>query len=411
MEYRIDGRSDNALSILGFGCMRFPTIRPGKIDLLRAELLILEAIASGINYFDTAYLYPGSEEALGTILEKNGLRERVNIATKLPHTNCKSLEDVEQCFQKSCTRLRTDYLDYYLIHNVVSLEQWMRLVNLGIEEWIAEKKRAGAIKRIGFSFHGSNPEFMKLIDVFDWDFCQIQYNYANENYQAGRTGLQYAASKGLPVIIMEPLLGGRLVDRLPEEAKRVILDAHPFDRVLSDDETSSGISAAAQASVELALRWLWDQPEVTVVLSGMSTEEQLLDNIGIADGAVPGCFTEEEQATLDRVLELFNKSFRIPCTGCNYCMPCPKGINIPSLFNAYNTSYSVNWFTGAMNYFMSAGALGTDPHYASDCIECGACAKKCPQHIAIPEELKHVRHRLQPPATKTIMQAVSKMRL
>ena len=399
MEYRIDERSGNKLSILGFGCMRFPTTRPGKIDLLRTELLILEAIASGINYFDTAYLYPGSEEALGTILDQNGLRNRVNIATKLPHTNCKSLEDIERCFQRSCARLKTDYLDYYLIHNVSTLEQWTRLVDLGIEAWIAEKKRTGAIKQIGFSFHGSTPEFMKLIDAYDWDFCQIQYNYANEHYQAGRDGLHYAASKGLPVIIMEPLLGGRLVDRLPERAKEVIEQSAPSDM------------SETQAAVSLALRWLWDQPEVTVVLSGMSTEEQLLDNIAIADDATPGCLTEAEQATLDRVLALFNESFRVPCTGCNYCMPCPKGINIPSLFNAYNTSYSVNWLTGAKIYFMSVGALGTDAHYASDCVECGACVRKCPQQIAIPKELKNVRRRLQPPATKTIMQVVSKMRL
>lgn len=399
MEYRIDERTGNELSILGFGCMRFPTTRPGKIDLLRTELLILEAIASGINYFDTAYLYPGSEEALGTILDQNGLRNRVNIATKLPHTNCKSLEDIERCFQRSCARLKTDYLDYYLIHNVSTLEQWTRLVDLGIEAWIAEKKRTGAIKQIGFSFHGSTPEFMKLIDAYDWDFCQIQYNYANEHYQAGRDGLHYAASKGLPVIIMEPLLGGRLVDRLPERAKEVIEQSAPSDM------------SETQAAVSLALRWLWDQPEVTVVLSGMSTEEQLLDNIAIADDATPGCLTEAEQATLDRVLALFKESFRAPCTGCNYCMPCPKGINIPSLFNAYNTSYSVNWLTGAKNYFMSVGALGTDAHYTSDCVECGACVRKCPQQIAIPKELKNVRRRLQPPATKAIMQVVSKMRL
>ncbi|WP_251197222.1 aldo/keto reductase [Anaerotardibacter muris] len=399
MEYRIDPKSGNELSILGFGCMRFPTSRPGKIDMLRTELLILEAIASGINYFDTAYLYAGSEEALGTILQKNSLREHVFIATKLPHTNCRSIEDVERCFQKSCERLKTDYIDYFLIHNVATHEQWKRLLEFGIEDWIAEKKRSGAIKQIGFSFHGSNPEFVKLIDAYQWDFCQIQYNYANEHYQAGRAGLDYAASKGLPIIIMEPLLGGRLVDRLPEKAKKVIAESAPAG------------TSETQAAVELALRWLWDQPEVTVVLSGMSTEQQLKDNIQIADSAKPGCFTVQEQKTLDEVLRLFNESFRVPCTGCNYCLPCPVGINIPSLFSAYNTSYSVNWFTGVMNYFMSVGSLGTDPHYASDCIECGACMKKCPQHIQIPDELKKVRRRLQPPATKKIMEIVSKTRL
>lgn len=399
MEYRIDPRSGNELSILGFGCMRFPTTRLGKIDMLRTELLILEAIASGVNYFDTAYLYTGSEEALGTILAQNRLRERVYIATKLPHTNCRSRKDIERCFQKSCARLKTNYIDYFLIHNIASLEQWVRLLEFGIEEWIAEKKRTGAIKEIGFSFHGSHPEFVKLIDAYDWDFCQIQYNYANENYQAGRKGLQYAASKGLPVIIMEPLLGGRLVDRLPDRAKKLVKECYP-------DATSK-----SQAAVELGLRWLWNQPEVTVVLSGMSAEQQLLENVALADKATPGCFSAVEEETVDRVRAIFDESFRVPCTGCNYCMPCPVGINIPSLFSAYNTSYSVNWFTGAMNYFMSVGALGSHPHYASDCIECGQCAKKCPQHIDIPGELKHVRHRLQPPVTKKIMQVVSKTRL
>lgn len=399
MEYRIDERSGNKLSILGFGCMRFPTTRLGKIDMLPTELLILEAIASGINYFDTAYLYAGSEEALGEILARNGLRERVFLATKLPHVNCRSLEDIERCFATSCERLQTDYIDYFLIHNMVSAEQWTRLQGMGIEEWIAEKKQCGAIKQIGFSFHGSNPEFHKLLDAYDWDFCQIQYNYVNEHYQAGCDGLHYAASKGLPVIIMEPLLGGRLVDRLPQRAKHLIKEHAPEQQ----NET--------RASAELALRWLWNQPEVTVVLSGMGTEEQLLDNIAIAEGVQPSCFTQTEQETLEAIREIFNESFRVPCTGCNYCMPCPKGINIPSLFSAYNTSYLVNWFTGAMNYFMSVGALGTDPHYASDCVECGACVKKCPQQIAIPQELKKVRHRLQVPATKKIMQVVSKMRL
>lgn len=399
MEYRIDPKSFNELSILGYGCMRFPTVRPGKIDMQATERLILEAIASGVNYFDTAYLYPGSEEALGTILQKNNLRNKVFIATKLPHTNCRSIEDVERYFQKSCERLKADYIDYFLIHNVATFEQWKRLVDFDIEDWIAEKKRVGAIKQIGFSFHGSNPEFIKLINAYDWDFCQIQYNYANEHYQAGREGLQYAASKGLPIIIMEPLLGGRLVDRLPQKAKQVVLEDAPAG------------TTEAQAAVGLALRWLWNQPEVTVVLSGMSSEQQLTDNVAIANSAKPGCFSAAEQKTLEEVLRLFKESFRVPCTGCNYCLPCPKGINIPSFFSAYNTSYSVNWFTGAMNYFMSVGALGSDPHYASDCVECGACMKKCPQKIQIPEELKKVRCRLQPPGTKKLMQIASKMRI
>lgn len=382
MERRLDSRSGNELSVLGMGCMRFPRGVAG-IDLLKTELVILEAFERGINYFDTAYAYGGSEEALGEIVERNGLRERIFIASKLPQSKCRSIDDVERLFTTSLERLRTDYLDYYLIHNVVTASQWERLVEMGIEDWIAQKKASGAIREIGFSFHGGMAEFRKLIDAYDWDFVQIQYNYVNEHYQAGREGMELAAERGLPVIVMEPLLGGRLAAGLPKEAMRA------FERV------RPGASPASWG-----LRWLFDQPQVTVVLSGMNSVEMLHENCDVADEMRPESMTEEERSALEEAKAAFERSFRVPCTGCNYCMPCPQGISIPSLFAAYNESYSLGWRTGFFNYMLSIGVTSDEPRFASNCVECGACVAKCPQHIDIPVRLGDVRQRLQPPGVK-----------
>ena len=392
MLYRENKKGDK-LSILGFGCMRFPR-SGGKIDEEKTEKLILSAYESGVNYYDTAYLYGGSEEVLGRILNKHGLREKVKVATKLPHSGCHTPEDIERLFQISLSRLGTDYVDNYLMHNVSSFAQWESLVAAGVEGWISEKKAEGSIRNIGFSYHGSLVDFKKLVDAYDWDFCQIQYNYANETYQAGKDGLRYASSKGLPVIIMEPLLGGQLAAKLPDKAKAEFQKRSGGDPV--------------QASVSWALRWLWDQPEVTVVLSGMNESEQLEANLKSADLGLANSFTDEDREMFSRVLSIFRQSYRIPCTGCSYCMPCVKGINIPAVFAAYNSSYSQSLFTGLFGYAMSVGAHGNFPHYASDCISCGKCMKHCPQKIKIPEEMKRVRRRLQVPGMKTIMKIYTK---
>ena len=382
MQYRLDKRSGNELSVLGMGCMRFPRSK-GSIDMLRSELVILTAIEHGVNYFDTAYLYGGSEEALGKIVERNNLRERIFIASKLPHNKCKSNEDVERFFNTSLQRLRTNYLDYYLLHNVMRVAQWERLAEFGMADWIAQKKADGSIRQMGFSFHGNIAEFRKLLDAYDWDFVQIQYNYANEHYQAGREGLELAAERGLPVIIMEPLLGGRLATGLSKEAAEILTSANP-----------------ERSHASWGLRWLFDQPEVTVVLSGMNSPEMMLDNCATADETAPGSLTDEEHAAIASACAAFEKSFRVPCTGCNYCMPCPQGISIPSLFAAYNESYSLGWGTGFYHYLISVGAASGNPQLASDCIACGACAKKCPQHIDIPARMVDVRKRLQIPGVK-----------
>lgn len=385
MQYRKDERSGADLSALGYGCMRLPMGVSG-VDVNAAEKLILRALELGVNYFDTAYAYPGSEDALGAIMERSGIRERMLLATKLPHGKCRSYDDFGKLFQTSLKRLRTSYVDYYLIHNVVTMEQWQRLVNMGVERWIAEQKASGAIRRIGFSFHGSLDEFRQVLDAYDWDFVQIQYNYVNEHYQAGREGLMLAAERNLPVIIMEPLLGGKLASGLPREARSVMNDAAPN-----------------RSYAEWALRWLWDQPQVSVVLSGMGRLEQLEDNCRAASEATPGCLSDEERAVISTAKREFEKSFKVPCTGCNYCMPCPKGVSIPACFAAYNEFYSMGWFTGMQHYLISVGAASEHPHLASDCVQCGACMKKCPQHINIPQELKAVQKRMEFPGFRTAL--------
>ena len=391
MQYREDKRSGKSLSILGFGCMRFPS-RVGVVDQAATETLIAEAMKRGVNYFDTAYSYFGSEEALGKALAARGVREEVYIAGKLPHGKCRTIDDVERLFTTTLERLQTEYLDYYLIHNIVEHSSWERLVDMGIIDWIARKKDEGAIREIGFSFHGSLDEFRKTIESFDWDFVQIQYNYVNEHYQAGREGLDMAAKRGMSVMVMEPLLGGKLATGLPARARTAF-------RLV--DET--------RHPAEWGFRWLWNQPEVTVVLSGMNDMAQLEANCAAADAAHSGCLSLEELAAYEVVREEFGASYKVACTGCNYCMPCPQGISIPACFSAYNTSYAVSWFTGAFGYYTSVGAAGANAHLASDCVECGACVRKCPQHIDIPRELKAVRRRLQPAPVGAVLKLYSSL--
>ena len=256
MQYRSD-KYGNKISVLGYGCMRF-TQRAGRIDLEKTEKELLEAYKSGVNYYDTAYIYPGSEAALGEILERNHLRDQVNIATKLPHYMIKSREDAEKYFQEELRRLRTDHVDYYLMHMLTDVKTWERLKTLGIDSWIKEKMESGAIRQIGFSYHGNSDMFCQVLDAYDWDFCQIQYNYLDEHSQAGRKGLHHAASKGIPVVIMEPLRGGRLVNNLPEKAQKLFRDYE-----------------IKRSPAEWAFRWLWNQPEVTCVLSGMNSMEMV----------------------------------------------------------------------------------------------------------------------------------------
>ena len=379
MQYRRDLKSGNKLSIIGFGCMRFPR-NLTQIDVNKTEQLIVKAVEEGINYFDTAYAYGGSEEALGTVLNKNNLRHKIFLATKLPIGKCKTYHDFETLFQTQLERLHTDYIDYYLIHNIGDTQEWHRLCELGIEKWIFRKKESGQIKNIGFSFHGIHDEFLKLLDVYEWDFCQIQYNYINTNYQAGTAGLKKAAEKGLSVIIMEPLLGGKLATGLPRKAVDIFKAAN------------NTLTPAAWA-----LRWLWNQKEVTVVISGMNEMIQLEDNIQTAQTALPDMLTATENKTFESVVKIIEAGYKIPCTGCNYCMPCPHKVNIPACFSAYNVSHVTGMFSGLQLYVTSTALLNPRANYAaSNCKACGACEKKCPQHIPIAKSLKNVTKRMQP---------------
>ena len=380
MQYRIDAKSGNRLSVLGFGCMRFSRGLNLKIDMEKTEKVVLSAIESGVNYFDTAYVYGGSEAALGEIIHKNAVREKIYLATKLPHQQCKSYADFDRIFSEQCERLHTDYIDYYLIHNLSAVAGWDALVKLGIEGWIAEKKSSGQIRRIGFSFHGAQNEFMALLDAYPWEFCQIQYNYMNENYQAGRAGLLKAHKMGLSVIVMEPLLGGKLATGLPKKAAALLKDA-------DSELTPAG----------WAMRWLWNQPEVTVVLSGMNSEEQLRENVKTAESAAPNMLTDDQTAIYPQVVSIFRESYKVPCTGCNYCMPCPHQVNIPGCFAAYNTSYAVGLIAGFTLYATSTGSIHPDENFGPEsCVKCGQCEKKCPQHIPIMKSLEDVHRRMEP---------------
>lgn len=376
MNYRND-RNGNPISLIGYGCMRF-TKKGNSIDFEKAEKEVLHGIECGINYYDTAYAYPGNEECLGKILEKNNMRDKVKIATKLPQYLMRNPNQIEKTFNEELKRLRTDYIDYYLMHMFTDIKNWDNLKDLGIVEWIEEKKRSGAVKQIGFSYHGDSEMFIKILDAYDWDFCQIQYNYVDEHTQAGKKGLQAAAAKGIPVIIMEPLRGGKLVNSLPEEAKRMI------------KEDSHGWSAA-----EWGLRWLWNQPEVTCVLSGMNSVEMIDENVRIASEINAGELTDKEFAVYDRIKEIIKSTEKVGCTGCAYCMPCPKGVDIPGTFACYNLMYSAKKSNGRFEYARNIG-VRFNPGFATQCVGCGKCESHCPQHIEIRAKLKEADKALRP---------------
>lgn len=380
MQYRENPGNGQALSVLGYGCMRF-TKKGTAIDQKKAESEMKLAIERGVNYFDTAYVYGGSEVCLGKFLAK-GYRDKVNIATKLPHYYLKEKGDVERYFNEQLERLQTDHIEYYLMHMLSDIATWQRLVELGIPEWIEEKKKNGQIQNIGFSFHGGTEQFVKIVDTYNWDFCQIQFNYMDEYTQAGIAGLNYAHEKGLPVIIMEPLRGGRLVNALPDGAKKIFDATQP-----------------KRSYAEWGLRWIWNHPQVTVILSGMNSAEQIIENTKIASDATAGLLTDEELDIFKQVTTEINKHIKVPCTGCSYCMPCPQGVDIPTCFAAYNTRYTDSWLLGFKAYFMCT-TLKTNHTNASKCIECGLCEKHCPQSIEIRKELKQVVKHMEGPVYK-----------
>lgn len=391
MKYR-NNRKGEPISILGYGCMRFTT-SGRSIDIEKAEKELMEAYNAGVNYFDTAYVYSGSEAAVGEIFEKNGIRDKVNIATKLPQYLIGSRNALDKYFNEELSRLRTDYIDYYLMHHMTAMNQWDKLKNLGIEEWIKQKKASGRIRNIGFSYHGNTEDFIGILNAYDWDFCQIQYNYVDEHSQAGLEGVKAAAAKGIPIVIMEPLRGGKLVNLLPDKAKELIASQ------------PTGYTPA-----EYGLRWLWNQPEITCVLSGMNSIEMVRENCRIASDAEAGCFTHDDFKTIDKVKEIIRESELVGCTGCRYCMPCPKGVDIPALLRSYNLTALESKTAARFEYAQTVG-LKKDPAFASQCIQCGKCEQHCPQNIPIREKIKEADRVVRPLPYKVGINLVRKFML
>ncbi|MDR0434368.1 MAG: aldo/keto reductase [Gracilibacteraceae bacterium] len=367
MQYRTNIKNGDKVSALAFGCMRF-----GKDDAA-TERQILTAIEGGVNYFDTAYVYPRSEERLGRILANNKRRNAVLLADKLPPYLVKKNGDADKILATQLQRLQAEHIDYYLIHMLAGSTEWERLRALALPEWLARQKEKGVLRNIGFSFHGGLPEFLPLLQATDWDFCMLQYNYYDENQQAGRAGVEAAAAQGLPLMIMEPLRGGKLATGLPPPAKAVW--DHAFPR---------------RSPAEWALRWVWQHEEVLTVLSGMNSEEMVRENARVAADALPGSLSPEELALFTEARRLIAAGTKVPCTGCNYCMPCPYAVDIPLCFSTYNDLALQNRFLTLFAYIFRAQS-----HQASLCRRCGQCLKHCPQRIDIPERLKEVAREME----------------
>lgn len=380
MLYRVMPQSDEKLSVLGFGCMRLPE-KDKKIDEEAAGKLIRQAIDNGVNYIDTAVLYHNGqcEGFLGRLL-KQGLRDRVKLATKLPPWQVKNRADMDIILDAQLQRLQTDHIDYYLLHSL-NQATWDKMKNLGIGEFLDQAKKDGRIRFAGFSFHGSKDAFPKIVDGYNWDFCQIQYNYLDEKNQAGTVGLEYAAAKKLGIIIMEPLRGGNLGRKVPPSAQAL------FDS-----------SSHKRTPAEWALRWVWNRPEVTVVLSGMNREENLQENLRIAGESAPNTLTPDELRLIKQVEQEFRRLMKIGCTGCQYCMPCPQNVDIPGSFEAYNNHHMFADRNAGMFYLFRSGGFLGKPTMASQCVACGKCEKACPQHLSIIHDLKLVVKQFEGPA-------------
>ena len=363
MNHRQD-RYGNPISILGFGCMRFPQTA-GHINMEETEREILEAYRGGVNYFDTAYVYPGSEAALGEILARNGIRDQVSIATKLPHYLIKSREGLEKYFAEQLRRLKTDHIDSYLMHMLTDTATWERLKGLGILEFLAEKKKSGAIRQIGFSYHGNTEMFCKLVDCYDWDFCQIQYNYMDTEEQAGDKGYALAEELGIPLVIMEPVKGGSLAN-------------------FSDDINAKFKAMDKDASIaSWAFRWVGSHSNAKVILSGMSNEEQVEDNLKTFSNFKP--LDEAEEKMISEIVSDLQSRVQNGCTGCRYCMPCPAGVNIPQNFALWNKYHIYGTYDHVKNAWEKDLK---DEEKAKCCVKCGKCEKVCPQHLSIRRDLE-----------------------
>ena len=374
MLYRKMKKADPELSILGFGCMRLPQKENGEIDEEMATGMLRYAIDHGVNYVDTAYPYHNgaSEPFVGRALA-GGYREKVNLATKLPSWLIKSREDMDRYLDEQLARLRTDVIDFYLVHGLMR-PFWENLVSLGVTDFLTEAIADGRIRYAGFSFHDTTKVFREIVKSYDWTFAQIQYNFMDEHYQAGTEGLKFAAKKGLGIVVMEPIRGGLLAKDLPgiSEIWKEAKVRHP--------------------PAGWALRWVWNHPEVTVVLSGMLTPEQVRQNVAMAKTGVPRSMTTAELSLFRKVKKELENRILIPCTGCRYCSPCPHGVSIPECFEYFNRghTYDDKEQTRQIYTMFLGGFFDGIPHYASLCQECGECEEKCPQSLPVRENLKKV---------------------
>ncbi|MGZ4863123.1 MAG: aldo/keto reductase [Halobacteriota archaeon] len=373
MLYRKMKKALPDLSILGFGCMRLPLKESGQIDEHKATGMIRYSIDHGVNYIDTAYPYQNgeSEPVVGRALT-GGYREKVHLATKLPSWLIQSREDMDRYLDEQLTRLKTDSIDFYLLHGL-NEPFWENLSSLDVTDFLDDAIADERIRYAGFSFHDKTTVFKKIVKSYDWTFAQIQYNFMDENYQAGTKGLKYAAKKGLGIVVMEPIRGGLLAKELAgisEIWKKA--DVH-------------------HTPAEWALRWVWNHPEVTVVLSGMSAPEQVRENVDLARNGKPNSLTKAELALFKDVKKELEKRIIIPCTGCKYCMPCPHGVSIPECFEFFNRGHIYEDEEQTRQLYLSflGGAFGSNPRYASLCQECGECEDKCPQSLPIRDNLKH----------------------
>jgi uncharacterized protein len=379
MIFRDFGKTGKKVSNLGFGCMRLPTVgqQEEKIDEPLATIMLRSAIDQGVNYVDTAYPYHKgmSEPFVGRALQ-DGYRDKVFIATKLPPWEVNAPQDCTRILTEQLERLQTGYIDFYLLHSLKK-EWWDKLVQLGALEFLDKEIKDGRIRYAGFSFHDEIDHFKTIVDGYDWSFCQIQYNFMDEEVQAGTAGLKYAADKKLGIVIMEPLRGGSLARSAPDDIE-ALWDRAPQKR----------------SSAEWALRWVWDHPEVSVVLSGMTTLEQVEENCRIAGSAKSKALSEVELEIIENVKEQYRKRIKVDCTACGYCMPCPNGVNIPRIFSVCNDRFifgEKRWSHMMYTFASNAG------EQASNCIECGECEEACPQNIAIITKLKECHEILSEP--------------
>ena len=381
MLYRHIPKNGDELSILGFGLMRLPVTKEGKIDEPRAIRQIRSAIDRGVNYLDTAWPYHAgeSETVMGRALA-DGYRDKVKIATKLPSWMITSRADMDTYLNAQLAKIQTDRIDYYLLHALAG-EPWDKLESLGVKDFLEKARADGRIVNAGFSFHGRIDDFKRIVDAYPWEFCQIQYNYLDEENQAGTEGLKYAASKDLGVVVMEPLRGGNLA--LPTPPPEV-------DSVWKK-------AAVERTPVEWALRWVWNYPEVTVVLSGMNEEAQIEENLAIAARAFPNSLTQEELTLVGEASRKYKALMKVGCTGCGYCMPCPSDVHIPGCFEVYNKMHMFgNAQEGKFIYAIRmSGIISGTSGYASQCLQCGECLEKCPQEIEIPDALEKVAEEME----------------